>query len=85
MKKFRIFAATVMCISLLSFAGCGNSDTADTGEDGMVTEETTNGDDRAGEDNSVTEDMADDARDAVDDVKDTVDGEKKDGTATESK
>ena len=37
-----------MCISLLSFAGCGNSDTADTGEDGMVTEETTNGDDRAG-------------------------------------
>jgi len=41
MKKFRIFLAMALCLSLLTFAGCGNTDNTDTMDDGTVTEETT--------------------------------------------
>ncbi len=84
MKKLRIFAAAIMCVSLLAFAGCGSNDAADTGEEGTVTEDTRNADEREHKDDSVTEDMADDAKDAVDDVKDAVDGKDKAGADEET-
>lgn len=84
MKKLRIFAAAIMCVSLLAFAGCGSNDAADTEEEGTVTEETRNADEREHKDGSVTEDMADDAKDAVDDVKDAVDGKDKAGADEET-
>lgn len=82
MKKFRIFLAAVLCVSLLTFAGCGNSNDAvdDNANNGTVTEDnadmnngsgTNDGTDKG---DSVTEDMADGAKDAVDDVEDVVDG-----------
>lgn len=96
MKKFRIFLAAALCVSLLTFAGCGNSnDTVDdNANDGTVTEENadmdngngTNDGTNDGTDNgdSVTDDMADDAKDAVDDVEDVVDGNDRDD-ATKAK
>lgn len=90
MKKLRIFLAAALCVSLLTFAGCGNNnDTAgDNVNDGTVTEEnadmndgngTNDGADNGSENgdkkgDSLGEDMADDAKDAVDDMKDAVDG-----------
>lgn len=96
MKNFRIFLAVALCVSLLTFAGCGNSNDAvdDNANDGTVTEENadmdngngtndgdTNGNDKG---DSVTDDMADDAKDAVDDVEDVVDGNDRDD-ATKAK
>ncbi len=96
MKNFRIFLAAALCVSLLTFAGCGNSNDAvdDNANDGTVTEENadmdngngtndgdTNGNDKG---DSVTDDMADDAKDAVDDVEDVVDGNDRDD-ATKAK
>ena len=71
MKKMRIFLASVLCISLLAFAGCGSDENNnnDGMNDGTVTEETV---DRNND--SITDDMADGAKDAVDDVEDAVDG-----------
>lgn len=96
MKNFRIFLAAALCVSLLTFAGCGNSNDAvdDNANDGTVTEENadmdngngtndgdTNGNDKG---DSVTDDMADDAKDVVDDVEDVVDGNDRDD-ATKAK
>lgn len=96
MKKFRIFLAAALCVSLLTFAGCGNSNDAvdDNANNGTVTEDnadmnngngtndgTNDGTDKG---DSVTEDMADGAKNVVDDVENAIDGN--DGTdATKTK
>lgn len=68
MNKLRILFATVLCLSLLTFAGCGNNgnnDNMDGGvTDGTVTEDNDN----------VTDGMGNDVNKAVDDVEDAVDG-----------
>ena len=84
MSKFRILLAAILCLSLLTFAGCGANDNADTNNDnGTVTEESTdmnNSTDKNGTDGdgSVMEDMGKAADDAVDDLerdaKDAADG-----------
>ena len=88
MSKFRILLAAILCLSLLTFAGCGADDNADTNNDnGTVTEESTdmnNSTDKNGTENgtdgdgSVMEDMGKAADDAVDDLerdaKDAADG-----------
>lgn len=79
MSKFRILLAAVLCISLLTFAGCGNNDTTNgNGDNGTVTEEDSNmdgnngtdmgTDDGANNDGSVVDDMENGARNAVDDL-----------------
>lgn len=95
MSKFRILLAAVLCISLLTFAGCGSNDTTDGNEgDGTVTEENRDmengsGDDMGTEDGthkdgSVAEDLKDDAKDAVDDIENAVDGNNKDNNTKET-
>ena len=85
MNKFRILFLTILCVSLLAFAGCGNNDTnRNDVTDGTVNEETTDMYDDNGSDNgmtngtdtkdSITNDMADDAKRAIDDVENAVDG-----------
>lgn len=77
MKKIRFFLAAVLCMSMMAFVGCGadNKDAGDTG-DGTVKEETVdrNYDKERKDGDSITEDMADGAKDAVDDVEDVMDG-----------
>lgn len=81
MSKFRILLAAILCLSLLTFAGCGANDNADTNNDnGTVTEESTDmnnstdNTDKNGTENgtdgdgSVMEDMGKAADDAVDDL-----------------
>ena len=89
MSKFRILLAAILCLSLLTFAGCGeNDDAGTTNDNGSVTEESTDmnndGADKNGttngtdSDGSVMEDMGKAADDAVDDLerdaKDAADG-----------
>ena len=85
MTKFRILFLTILCVSLLAFAGCGNNGiNKNDVTDGTVNEETTDMYDDNGTDNgmtngtdtkdSITNDMADDAKKAVDDVENAVDG-----------
>lgn len=71
MKKARIILAALLCLSLLAFAGCGNSNNAgtDSGANNTVTEDNKD---------SLTDDMADGAKDLVDDAEDTVDDLKDD-------
>lgn len=95
MSKFRILLAAVLCVSLLTFAGCGNNDTTNgNGADGTVTEENTdigsgNGSDtntknETDNNNSVTDDLKDDARNAVDDMENAVDGNNRNNNTKES-
>lgn len=57
MKKLRFFLAAALCVSLLTFAGCGsNNDTAgDNVNDGTVTEENANMNDGNGTDNGTND------------------------------
>lgn len=42
MSKFRILLAAILCLSLMTFAGCGENSNSGTGSDnGSVTEEST--------------------------------------------
>lgn len=77
MSRLRIFLAAVLCVSLLTFAGCGNNNnTNDNAGEGTVTEETTDMNDNGSkkDDSSVMDDLEKDTKDAVDDVEDAVDG-----------
>ena len=84
MNKFRILFSTILCVSLLAFAGCGNNTNRNDVTDGTVNEETTDMYDNNVNDNgmnngtdttdSITNDMADDAKRAIDDVENAVDG-----------
>lgn len=77
MSRLRIFLAAILCVSLLTFAGCGNnSNTNDNAGEGTVTEETTDMNDNGSkkDDSSVMDDLEKDTQDAVDDVEDAVDG-----------
>lgn len=77
MSRLRIFLAAILCVSLLTFAGCGNNNnTNDNAGEGTVTEETTDMNDNGSkkDDSSVMDDLEKDTKDAVDDVEDAVDG-----------
>lgn len=89
MKQLRIFLAAILCVSLLAFTGCGGNNAAeDNADNGTVTEENAdmndgagtdnetggNGDNGSNRDDSVVDDMAQDAKDAADDVENAVDG-----------
>lgn len=76
MNRFRILLAAVLCVSLLTFAGCGaGNNTNDNATDGTVTEETTgmNNNGSKSDDDSVMDDLEKDAKDAADDVEDALD------------
>ena len=66
MKKLRVFAVLLLCVALLAFAGCGD------------TEETLNHDEetKGTDDGSAMDEMKDGAEKAVDDMKDAADGNK---------
>ena len=91
MKKNRILLAAVLCLSLMTFAGCGSSDDNNMNDDSSksVTEETVDRDNgsRNKEDSlkqdmkDGAEDMKDGAEDAVDDVKDAMDGNDRNDSA----
>lgn len=93
MKKNRILLSAVLCLSLMTFVGCGSGDDSDMTDDSnkSVTEETVDKDNGSrNRDDSVTqdmkdgaEDMKDGAEDAVDDVKDAMDGDNGNGSAGE--
>ena len=95
MSKFRILLAAVLCMALLTFAGCGSNDTTDgNAGDGTVTEENTDMENGGGSDmgtengnnnnGSVTDDLKDDAKKAVDDVENAVDGNNANNNTKES-
>lgn len=91
MKKNSILLYLVLCLSLMTFAGCGSSDDNNMNDDSnkSVTEETVDRDNGSkNKDDSVTqdmkdgaEDMKDGAEDAVDDVKDAMDGNDRNDSA----
>lgn len=88
MKKLRIFVVMMLCVALLTFAGCGENNTNDGVDDGTVTEETMdNNTDRndAKDDGSAMDKMEDGAKDAVDDVEDMVDGNDETRSTTDNK
>ena len=84
MKKIRVFAVMMLCLTLLAFAGCGDDNADENVDDGTVVEETVddndNGDINDTEDgtvnkgDSVGEDMVDDASQAIDDMGRDLDG-----------
>lgn len=74
MKKLRIFVVMLLCVSLLTFAGCGEDDNTNDINDETVTEETTdvnNNNDNNGD--NIVDDMEDGVDDAVDDMEDAAD------------
>lgn len=93
MKKNRILLSAVLCLSLMTFAGCGSSADNNMNDDSnkSVTEETVDRDNGSrNKDDSLkqdmkdgAEDMKDGAEDAVDDVKDAMDGNDRKDSAGE--
>ena len=91
MKKNRILLSAVLCLSLMTFAGCGSNNDNGMNDDSnkSVTEETVDRDNgNRNKDDSVTqdmkdgaEDMKDGAEDVVDDVKDAMDGNDRNDSA----
>ena len=81
MSKLRIFIAAIFCLSLLTFAGCGENNNSTTNDNnGTVTEETTDMNGNTNDstkngtngttDDSVMDDMERDAKDMVDGLED---------------
>ena len=82
MSRLRILLAAILCVSLLTFVGCGESgDTEGNAENGTITEESTDmntdknndansnsTDNGKNNDGSVMKDLEDGAEDAVDDL-----------------
>lgn len=74
MSRLRILLAAILCVSLLTFAGCGeNNNTGTNGDNGTVTEESTdmnngntNSTDGNNGDGSMMNDMERGAEDMVD-------------------
>ena len=90
MKKNRILLSAVLCLSLMTFAGCGSTDNnMNDDSNKSVTEETVDRDNGSrNKDDSLkqdmkdgAEDMKDGAEDAVDDVKDAMDGNDRNDSA----
>lgn len=78
MSRLRILLAAILCVSLLTFVGCGeDGNTEGNAENGTITEESTDMNDDVNKDNaengknndgSVMEDLEDGAENAVDDL-----------------
>lgn len=80
MKKLRIFTVMILCMALLTFAGCGDSATDENADNGSVLEETTEKSDGNKDGDSITDDMVEDASDAADGVKENNGNSKSDPT-----